>query len=276
MTVHPDLVAVARAFEPDRYVAATLAPSQQRDALIAVAAFAADLRRITATVTEPMMGEIRLQWWRDAIAGFESGQSTGHPIADALASATRSHRLPSADLQAMTEARAFDLYTDPMPDDAALDGYVSKTEAVPFALALRIQHASAHDAIPLDLADLAGRAYGLTRVLVDLPHTVSRGRQLLPISLLNQHDVAREAMMQGRTTPEFRVAIANLIAGIEETLTAIRQRHGARSGALLPLAVLPAVLRHLKAPERDPLRHPVELAPLARLWRIARARWSGL
>ena len=74
--------AVARLYEPDRYVAALLAPRQAKLDLAALATFAADLERITATQSEPMMARIRLQWWRDALASRASDTVTGHPIAD--------------------------------------------------------------------------------------------------------------------------------------------------------------------------------------------------
>ena len=73
----------ARAFERDRYLAALLSPRGVREDLLALAAFAGELARIPAFVSEPMVGEIRLQWWRDAIrAGLKdgSGEGGGHPI----------------------------------------------------------------------------------------------------------------------------------------------------------------------------------------------------
>ena len=62
-----ELTALARTYEPERYLAATLAPAPQQSALIALAAYAADLQRIAASATQPLLGEIRLQWWRDSL-----------------------------------------------------------------------------------------------------------------------------------------------------------------------------------------------------------------
>src|SRR4249920_224039 len=82
----------ARAGEPDRYLAALLAPPAARDGLLALAAFSAELGRIGQLVTrEPMMGEIRLQWWRDALRPRDSGERTGNPVADALREAMLRH-----------------------------------------------------------------------------------------------------------------------------------------------------------------------------------------
>ena len=35
-------------------------------------------------VSEPGLGAIRLQWWRDAIERAASGEAIGHPVADAF------------------------------------------------------------------------------------------------------------------------------------------------------------------------------------------------
>ena len=94
------------------------------------------------------MGEIRLQWWRDAITGLADGAVTGHPIADALGEAVRRHGLPQQWLLDMTEAFAFDLYSDPMPDAQAFDGYLRNTQALPFALALLIQTSRDNAMVP--------------------------------------------------------------------------------------------------------------------------------
>ena len=90
------IAASARAGEPDRYLAALLAPPSARPHLLALAAFLGELARVPARVTrEPAMGQIRLQWWRDAIAA-PAGARTGNPVADALRATIRTCHLPAA------------------------------------------------------------------------------------------------------------------------------------------------------------------------------------
>src|SRR5581483_4773128 len=84
----------ARAGEPDRYLAALLAPAAARAHLLALAAFSSELGRVASAVTrEPLMGEIRLQWWRDALEPGASGEPTGNPVADAVRTAVTAHDL---------------------------------------------------------------------------------------------------------------------------------------------------------------------------------------
>jgi 15-cis-phytoene synthase len=275
--VHTDFRDLARVYEPERYLAATLAPEPQRAALIALAAFAADLQRIPATATEPLLGEIRLQWWRDSLETMAGGGKVGAPAADALGAAIEAHRLPVPLLIAMTEARAWDLYDDPMPDAAALDGYLAKTEAIPFELALRILDVRAGDAGRI--AALAGRAYGLTRMLARLPEHLAHGRLPLPLTLLIQHGLTPEVILAGTNTPAVRGTIATVGQEICATLATLRPQIKALSKpqrvALLPISTISPYLRSIRQHRRNPLRDIADLAPLARVWRIAVAHIAG-
>ena len=64
---------LARTFEYDRYMTALLMPRASREGLVLLAAFAGELRRIPDLVTEPMIGAIRFQWWRDALEEIGQG-----------------------------------------------------------------------------------------------------------------------------------------------------------------------------------------------------------
>ena len=223
------------------------------------------------------MGELRLQWWRDTIEAFGAGATTGHPIADALGDAARTHKLAPLSLIAMTEARAFDLYDDPMSDEAAFAGYVSKTEAIPFALARQIL---SDEPASTDLATRAGNIFGQTRLLADLPRVLARGRLPLSVPQLKSAGVDPAALLRGETSQAFAdwleqscAEIATANASVRNTL---RSSPVADRMALLPLATVPATLSAIRATGRDPLRTPAEISPMARVWRIGRARWLGL
>ena len=74
-------------------------------ALLALYAFNAELDHIAAAAREPMVGQIRLQWWRDAVELAEPGMKTGNPIADALSAAILAHDLPKDRLAGVIAAR---------------------------------------------------------------------------------------------------------------------------------------------------------------------------
>lgn len=274
--------AAARAHEPDRYLAALLAPEPERTALLAVAAFAGDLRRIPFAVHEPMLGEIRLQWWRDRIMAMAGEPDiAGAPIADVLAAAQRAYGLPKTMLLAMTEARAFDLYSDPMLDAAALAGYLTKTEAIPFELALRIADAAGPPPAEADAGGNAktclalGGAYGLARILAELPLWLSRGRMPIPLTALATAEVTLVALLSGIRAPGTDVLIGQLKRDALATCDTAAAQIGLwpkhRRRAALPLAMVRPYLAPIGTASHDPLRNPVELAPLRRVWRIVGA-----
>ena len=269
--------AIARTYEPERYLAATLAPEPQRSSLIALAAYAGDLARIAATATQPMLGEIRLQWWRDSFDVIGKGGRIGSPLADALAGAIQAHQLPLPMLVAMSEARAWDLYDDAMQDQAALDGYLAKIDAIPFELALRTMGMPARDAGRLSLP--AGRLWGQVRLLAQLPAHLSAGRIPLTAARLSTYGVTSDVLLAGTMTPDVRVMITGLTDELAQNFASLRPQLRSLSRhhriAVLPLAVIPAYLRAIQRRSRDPLRDIAALAPMVRVWRSARGHAFG-
>ena len=165
---------VARNGEPDRYLSALLAPANVRALLLALAAYSAELRHIPEAVKrEPLMGEIRLQWWRDTLHALAKGERVGHPVADVLGGGICDGHLPLRLLLDVTDARAFDFTPGPFANEQALRVYLEHTECKLFLLATRVLGVT--DA-SLDLTcRAAGEAYGLARLLLDLPHALARG-----------------------------------------------------------------------------------------------------
>ena len=98
--------------DPDRYYATLVIPEKHRPAVTALYAFAADVASVRERVSEPAPGEIRLQWWSDALEGQGHGNVRQNPVADALLIATewKSFRAPSFDAlkDALTTPVIFD------------------------------------------------------------------------------------------------------------------------------------------------------------------------
>ena len=92
--------------DPDRWIASLYWPAAARPHAHALLAFALEITRVRETVSEPMPGEIRYQWWRDAI---EAGQGGGNPVAVALVDTIARFNLSKERLLALIEARSFDL-----------------------------------------------------------------------------------------------------------------------------------------------------------------------
>jgi 15-cis-phytoene synthase len=259
----------ARAFEPDRTIAAVLAPRPARDDLIALAAFASELTRFPRQVHDPMAAEIRFQWWRDALHAGIDGSKSGNPIADAFADTLRRHGLLRSAIDDLLDAHAHRLYASPPVDDAALSLECELTEGTLFAFAAKILGADATEKSRVLISNTA-QAYGRARLGIDLPYALSRGRTPFPSGLVT---VAEEV------PHNWRPAIAHLCRDARAHLANVKphfsQASPALRAALLPVALVEPYLQALERPAHDAARDLVEIVPLTRLWRLSLASWRG-
>src|SRR6202012_1649736 len=105
---------IVRQQDRGRFLAAMFAPATSRPGLLAVLALNAELARIPGSVSEPMLGQIKLQWWRDLIARLAKGEAApvGSPLGQALAAVVPS--LAVDRLIALVDARESELAGDAM------------------------------------------------------------------------------------------------------------------------------------------------------------------
>src|SRR5215471_2113760 len=85
-----------RRFDRDRYLTALFAAPAARGDLMALYAFNLEVAKTRETVREPMMGLVRLQWWRDCIAEIYAGGARRHQVVQPLADTIRRHGLDRA------------------------------------------------------------------------------------------------------------------------------------------------------------------------------------
>ena len=274
---------IVRNFDRDRFVAALFMPGAYRPDLFALYAFNIELTRIPELVSEPMLGEFRLQWWRDTLDQLENGERLGHPIADRLGDVMRTRRLPKMTLLGLIDARSFDVTGDAMPDMQALRAYLGKTAEALFMLSVQILAQGSIGDRRSDVeeaARLSGIAYGLTGLLRALPVHAARGIYFLPTSQFNDASVETSMYVQGEEGETLKRAFAGLIGDARTALDEARKRIAdlpeALQPAFLPLAFVPPYLDKLTRPSHRPLHDLVELNPLGRLFRAWRAARFGL
>ena len=265
--------AIARAGDPDRALSALFAPRDARADLFALYAFNVELARIAEQVSEPDLGAIKLQWWRDAVDQAASGETTGHPVADAFGAAVRRRALSADRIAALLDARQFDIARESMADLPSLEAYLRDTAGNLFVLAASILGARAGAVEPA--ARAAGLAYGLTGVMRAMPVHAASGRLYLPADALRRHGTAPEQVLTGKTSQGLDEALAEFRAMAREALDEA-ERHVAKleapaRTAFLPLSLVDPYLAALEKSGRDPLRDIAGINPLYRLWRLARA-----
>src|SRR3546814_4112888 len=102
-------------------------PEAQREHLFALYAFNHEVAKTAEVVSEPMIGRIRLQWWRECLDGIYDGAARQHEVVQPLAEAIAARQLPRALLEAIIDARELDLDAEPPASLEALRGYVEGT-----------------------------------------------------------------------------------------------------------------------------------------------------
>jgi phytoene synthase len=277
MTSETACAELVRRYDRDRYRAALFAPQRSRKHLLGLYAFNVELSRISERVSEPALGEISLQWWRDALRAARGGETTGHPVADALGRARHSCVLPDDILDAMIDARLDDLDALPHAERVALDRYLAHTAGALFLLGSYVL--GARDETAVALARAGGVAYGLSGVMRSLPYQAARGRIVLPGDALAHAGLDPLMLCRGEGGAALETVLAPLRHEAAQALHACtigfaRLKPRARP-AFLPLALVGSQLRALARPAHDPLRDIVTANPLSAFARMWRANLSG-
>ncbi len=269
--------ATARTHEPDLYASALLAPMRARADLLALAAFAAEVRRIPLTVSDPNLALIRLQWWREAIERGPEAGATGNPVADAVLETMRRHRLASARLAAPLEAAETELAAEPHAA-VAFAAYLDDLATAHFRMVSSLLGAEGGGpAGGGELIEAAGRAWAATQLALRLPYLAAMGR----LPRLPGNDTVHDDVAGPVATLRAAVAAAEvrLVASAREDLARARslwRRASARERLpVLPLALIEPYLAALERPGRDPLREPADIAPLTRMVRLWLAKRLG-
>jgi 15-cis-phytoene synthase len=266
--------------DKDRWLASLFVPAELRPHIHALYAFSREIARVSETVSQPLLGEIRFQWWRDAIEGVNPGEAKASPVAAALLDTILRFDLPKAPLLKLIDARlSRDIYADPMESSDVLQSYAEATCANLFRLAMLIL-AGDEAAAGFGTAGHAGIAYGITGLLRALPWHSARGQVFVPEDILTRHGVTREQFAAALAGPHARAALADLRSLARGHLDAftlgLQSLTGKIRPALLPASLCEPYLQLMEKPSYDPLRTIVELPQWKRQWILWRASrmWS--
>lgn len=265
-----------RQLDRDRFLTTLFAPAGKRGALIALYAFNIEIARVREAVTEPMLGQIRLQWWREAIEGLAKGETRGHEVAAALAATWEARDFPADRFISLIDARERDLDETPFEDVAALEAY---SEATSSALMMLAGFALAGNAVEEARAAIrpAGIAYALTGLLRALPLHASQGRLFLPLDLMRRHEVDPHRIFAGEVSEGVRAAIGELVSLARTRLLEARASGVSREilPALLPASLCDRYLATMSAGDFDPFHHATDTPAFLQQSRLAIGKLTG-
>lgn len=245
-----DCAALVERGDPDRFLAVMAAPPAARARLFPLYAFNLEVARAPWVTQEPLVAEMRLQWWRDVVENAAAGAARAHEVAEPLHLLIREAGLPPDILDRMVVARRWDCWREPFGDVAALETYLEDTAAgLMWLAALALGAPAAAGAA----VRAYGRAAGMAGFLAAAPELQARGRHPLPEGT-SVEDLARLGL---------------------DWLAAARAGRGT-----VPKAVRPALLAGWQAPgmlRRMAAGEPAQLSEFSRrgglLWQAATGRW---
>lgn len=166
--------AITERADPLRFRAAMAAPVAARRVLFPLYAFNVEVARAPWVTAEPMIAEMRLQWWRDVCEEISTGKEVRrHEVATPLAAAISAE--DAALLDGLILARQWDIYRDGFVNEAALGDYVNQTSGTLTWVAAR-RLGQADETVVRDAAYASGMAGWLSAV----PRLLAQGRQPLP------------------------------------------------------------------------------------------------
>tara|TARA_Y100001936_G_scaffold254109_1_gene325035 strand:+ start:39089 stop:39901 length:813 start_codon:yes stop_codon:yes gene_type:complete len=163
-----------RKFDFDRYLTVIAAPKEIRMALFSLFAFNLEVAKTREVVSEPMLGRIRLQWWREAIEGIYQGNPRQHEVISALQETLNHHSLSRYLFDEMIDGREFDLEEREPKDIDELISYADTTSGKLFSLVGEVTGSNP------DFAKLLGTSRALIGLMRSISFHKIQGRSYLP------------------------------------------------------------------------------------------------
>lgn len=226
-------LAELRGKDYERFLICLFAPVSVRDDLAALFLFNAELAHIRDQVTEPLLGQIRLQWWREALDKLGTPEQPPHALLDRL-SLWQQRGISLAPLHSLLDARTTDLLAEPFPNLPAYETYRQETSAPLGALlaALLGQPANA----PLFAEVMTNyAAIGLLRAV---PYWLHRRQMPLPPEIIAQYAINSGALAELKPEPGL----------MRWATTMARQAHEKCKSLNAQLRALPLAERRVASP----------------------------
>lgn len=228
-----------RQYDHDRFLTAIFAPATVRENLFALYAFNIEIAKVAEVVSEPLIGQMRLQWWRDTLDRLYAGEAVAHAVAQPLGVAITTGGLDRGAFDTLIETREFDIDRTVPADFAALKAYAQGTGAPLLALALKTSGAGWEEAA--EVSRSIGTAWALTGLLRAVPFHARQRRLYLPEDMLTAHAVRIQGLLDLKPAP----SLPGLIREIGLEARALLETAPAAIKGLPKMARSPALIASL-------------------------------
>ena len=246
---------LARKQDYGRYLGVLTAPAKVRGPLFVLLALNDELGRIGELVSEPTLGEIRLQWWRQLINGEEGSDPGSHPVGLAVRNLMEAGVVSASVLADMVDGRSRDMDPTPFSSVEELEAWLDATSGSLARAGLQALEVDDKDSVSATTE--VAIAWGMTGFLRSVPFHEHAGRRKMGSRLL----------------------ATDILERTDDLLIAARGRGRKVSGKSLPLLYLARLcdlyVRRFRQSDGDIYRTNLELAPVTPIWQITLGRITG-
>ncbi|KAG8687407.1 hypothetical protein FRC09_013509 [Ceratobasidium sp. 395] len=186
---------LVRKHDYEAYLCSYFYPRTAQPGYFALRAFNIELAMIRETVSRPLIGKMRMQFWRDAIQSISQGRPMKHPIAIALHEASQNANLSTYHLKRMVDARDKDLDRDSYDTLDSVTDYAESTSSTLMYLLLNLLHQGTSDT-NTHAASHVGIAHSFATLLRGLPFHASKRRMVIPVEITAKHRVRQEEVFR--------------------------------------------------------------------------------
>lgn len=268
-----------RQHDHDRYLTALFAKPERREELFALYAFNHEVAKTSEVVSESIIGQIRLQWWRDALESLLGGNLRQHYVLQGLEQAAKEGRLAGPELERLIDARERDLEARQPQDLEEFEAYAEATGATLLRAALGLlELAPDHHRDLYRAARHIGIAYATVGILRAVPFHAARRQIFLPEDHLAVAGVDTPQLLELQPQERLSGVVMRLSARAQEHLDEARKLiPSSKDGApvLLHGSLAGLYLERLASVHYDPFSPKAGLAPPSRMLRLTWLCWRG-
>ncbi|CAH3032149.1 unnamed protein product [Pocillopora meandrina] len=221
---------LVRNLDYENYLCLLLLPKISRTSVFAVRAFNVELARVQDSVSDPVIGRMRLQFWRDTLEETFQGNPPQQPVALELAKAVTKYKLTKQWFSRLIDARERSLDNRPHETANALEEH--SENAVSSVLYLILECLGIKDVHADHTASHLGKAIGVATALRSTPFHGSKGKVYLPNDIMIKHGVSHEDIIRGRKH--------QLVKDVTYELASLAHSHLSKAQSLISEAPKPA------------------------------------
>lgn len=211
---------MVRNHDYENFLCTLLLPNSVRKSAVAIRAFNIEVANVHERVSEPRIGQMRLQFWIETLDKLFKGNIPEHPVSRELYEAINAHKLQKRYLKQLITSRMEHILSPSFDSLENMEKYAEQSVSSIYYLLL--QSAGIENVHADHAASHLGKAQGITNMIRSTPHSAPRRIINLPQDILLKHGVAQESLIRGKNDKSVRDVMFDIAARAKQHLDKAR------------------------------------------------------